>query len=55
MTYIENLNSAAESLEKAQTEFDPEKLGIPQGSNREAAMRSSLGLAVDILGLIQGD
>ncbi len=55
MSYHGTLKTAVKSLEKAQSELDPDKLNIPQGSSREAAVKSSLELAADILELRMGD
>jgi len=55
MSYHKSLEKTAKSLEKAQSELDPHRMNIPQGSYREAAMKSSLELAAGILELRMGD
>jgi len=54
MTYQTSLRSTLLHLQKTRSQFDPEKLGIPKGSNREAALISSLELTEMILELRTG-
>ena len=54
MTYQKSLRTALLHLQKARSQFDPETHGIPKGSNREAALISSLELAEIILEMRKG-
>jgi hypothetical protein len=54
MTYPKSLRAALTHVHEARTQLDPKKLGIPEGSNREAALISSLELVEDLLKLRMG-
>jgi len=54
MTYQTSLRSTLLHLQKTLSLYDPEKLGIPEGSSQEAAIISSLKLAEDLLKLRMG-
>ncbi len=54
MTYPKSLRAALTHVHEARSQLDPKKLGIPEGSNREAALISSLELTEMILELRTG-
>lgn len=54
MTYQTSLRSTLLHLQKTRSQFDPEKLGIPNGSSQEAAIISSLDLVEELLKLRMG-
>jgi len=54
MTYKTSLRAALTHVHEARSQFDPETQGIPKGSNREAALISSLELAEIILEMRKG-
>ena len=54
MTYPRSLRTAPTHVHEARSQFDPETQGIPKGSNREAALISSLELAEIILEMRKG-
>ena len=54
MTYKTSPRSTLLHLQKTRSQFDPEKLGIPNGSSQEAAIISSLESTEELLKLRMG-